>query len=1109
MNLPDWETASISNHISTHTKNSVTDIATVTTIKNLFISDGKVIPDFSEYDKWPNIDGRFEFVPNPDLSRKPEQNFFVQIKGTTDYSERNGVIKYSLKDLAFPAFMHQRTTLDPGILFVVLDPEDMGHERVFWKYMSVEFLNSIKYEQTSITINFKPEDEIKRSKESLDAFYRKLEHIMVHHSFVSTLDDNELSSDEIKRIIALCDEEICECIDRMELYNATRDDVSRRILNRLYNLCVSSLLLNLLRTGRSKASLRLAWEKAMLNIHTKYLGNFLKALKYVGHRTPEAGQSERLMLHYYDFLWQIRKDLQEQHNISVLHNLEKFPIHTDADDVDKEYYALVAQAVDSAAPGPHDLCVSRYYVQKKTPFFVSGKRYYEVTLQLAGIHASKYDRITAYTTTDISTNYSVQIGYTDTTIKLWGIESDIRVITNWSVSIEPRCLNRLAKILYVPMKLTAKYGEYSALMDFLTQTGLSLLDLIDMKEINFQEVLDSVYAASNTCHFKAVLETLRRNYTDSSRKKGRNVVRYLLLDLRSDTIERVLPTIFYPKTLSEDLYLSSQCYPFECNPFISNLTGKKTAENHSASHIALAAGHQKMKQVQPYLALRSATKQTGEIYFEKNTVASDESIRLFNSTLDSWESRQGHRIMEENGMVYIQHYEHRTRYILEQLRFRSRIGNKGQREFNQKFLKDCGIQFSDPLKKLALQNIFADSRVFLIYGAAGTGKTTLINYISRLMSNHRKLYLTNTHAALNNLKRRIESPGSNAAFISLKSFTNSVSLADYDVIFVDECSTIDNRTMALFFDKVNKCNPEAFIVMAGDIHQIESIDFGNWFYYAKDTIQARGASVELLSTWRTNDHNLINLWSEVRKKDICITEKLAFLGPYTTDIGQEVLHQEMEDEVILCLNYDGKFGLNNMNRFFQNANPNGPAVSWYEWSYKKGDRILFNDSSRFPILYNNLKGELVDIQRTSDQITFTVDVETVLTEQDCRGTELTLIDVHENASRIRFTVYQHDDSADDDDEAAQMRSIIPFQLAYAVSIHKAQGLEYDSVKIIIPSNNAERITHGIFYTAITRAKKHLKIYCSSETLKTVIGRIYSEEQNTRSLEIIRTKLSET
>ena len=1106
MNLYTQKAASIEEHISTHTKNSTADIAAVTTIKNLFKSDSKVIPDFSEYDKWPNIDGRFEFIPTPELSRRPEHTFVVQIKGTSNYSEKDGIVKYNLKSLGFPAFMHQRTTLDPGILFIVLDPEDLGCERVFWKYMSVDFLNSINYEQKSTTITFKPEEEIKWSTESRDAFYHKLEHIMVHHSFVSTLDENELSEDEIMRIITLCDEEICESIDRMELYNATRDDVSRRILNRLYNLCTSALLLNLIHLGFSRATLQLAWEKAMLNIHTKYLANFLKALKYVGPRSPEAGQAERLMLHYYDFLWQIKKDLQDHHNISVLHNLENFPIHTDSDDVDKDYYELVARAVDSAAPGPHKLCVSRYYVQKKTPFFVSGKRYYELTLQLAGIHASKYDRLTAYTEIDISTNYSIQIGYTDATIELWGINSEIRVITNWSVSIEPRCLNRLAKILRVPIKLTAKYGEYTALMDFLTQTGLNLLDLIDMKEISFQDVIDSVYSSSNTHHFKAVLELLRRDFTDSSQKKGRNVVRFLLLNLRSDTIECVLPTRFHPKTLSDDLYISSLCYPFERNPFISNLSSKKTAENHSASHIALATGAQKMKQVHPYLAIKGATKQTGEIYFEKNTVASEKSISQFNNTLDNWERKQGYSILEENGMCYIEHYERRTHYILDQLLRRSRIGNKGQKEFNQKFLKECGIQFSDPLKKVALENIFVDSRIFLIYGAAGTGKTTLINYISRLMSNKKKLFLTNTHAALNNLKRRIESPGSDAAFISLKSFTNKVSLIDYDVIFVDECSTIDNRTMANFFSKVS---PDAFIVMAGDIHQIESIDFGNWFYYAKDIIQARGASVELLSTWRTEDRNLISLWDEVRKKDICITEKLTLLGPYTTDIGPEILQQKINDEVILCLNYDGKFGLNNMNRFFQNANQNSPAVSWYEWSYKKGDRILFNDNNRFPILYNNLKGELIDIQKTSDHITFTVDVETVLTEKDCSGTELSLIDVHENTSRIRFTVYSHDENVDDDNEWAQMRSVIPFQLAYAVSIHKAQGLEYDSVKIIIPSNNAERISHGIFYTAITRAKKSLKIFCSSETLNSVINRIYSEEQNKRSLEIIKDKLSKS
>ena len=67
------------------------------------------------------------------------------------------------------------------------------------------------------------------------------------------------------------------------------------------------------------------------------------------------------------------------------------------------------------------------------------------------------------------------------------------------------------------------------------------------------------------------------------------------------------------------------------------------------------------------------------------------------------------------------------------------------------------------------------------------------------------------------------------------------------------------------------------------------------------------------------------------------------------------------------------------------------------------------------------------------------------------------------------------------------------EVAYAVSIHKAQGLEYDSVKIIISNEIEEQITHNIFYTAITRAKKKLKIYWSPETEKSVITRFKKKD----------------
>lgn len=205
-----------------------------------------------------------------------------------------------------------------------------------------------------------------------------------------------------------------------------------------YDMCRSALLLNSLKLGNKHANLKLAWEQALLKIETKYLATFLKGLKYIEDREPDEGQSERLMLKYYNFLWQIRDFLQKEYGMSVLQNLEKFPLNTDK--LDEEYYELVANAVNAVNVTPGELCGSRFYIIKKTPFFVGKERYYEITLQLAGIYATKYNRITAYTKENITTNYSVQIAYIETNINLWGVESKIRVITNWGgYLLIPQC----------------------------------------------------------------------------------------------------------------------------------------------------------------------------------------------------------------------------------------------------------------------------------------------------------------------------------------------------------------------------------------------------------------------------------------------------------------------------------------------------------------------------------------------------------------------------------------------------------------------------------------------------------------------------------------------
>lgn len=105
---------------------------------------------------------------------------------------------------------------------------------------------------------------------------------------------------------------------------------------------------------------------------------------------------------------------------------------------------------------------------------------------------------------------------------------------------------------------------------------------------------------------------------------------------------------------------------------------------------------------------------------------------------------------------------------------------------------------------------------------------------------------------------------------------------------------------------LNKISKNSLLVLAGDIYQIESIDFGNWFFYAKEILPEKSI-VELESTWRTQESTIKDLWDEVRFLKPIITEKLVIDGPFSENIGKNIFDRRDEDEVVLCLNYDGKF----------------------------------------------------------------------------------------------------------------------------------------------------------------------------------------------------------
>lgn len=126
------------------------------------------------------------------------------------------------------------------------------------------------------------------------------------------------------------------------------------------------------------------------------------------------------------------------------------------------------------------------------------------------------------------------------------------------------------------------------------------------------------------------------------------------------------------------------------------------------------------------------------------------------------------------------------------------------------------------------------------------------------------------------------------------------------------------------------------------------------------------------------------------------------------------------------------------------------------------------------------------------QIKFKIELDESINEMDAENYAFELLGESESGkSIISFAINKMNDS--DEDDVDDDLTIVPFQVAYAVSIHKAQGLEYNSVKIIISNEIEEQITHNIFYTAITRAKKKLKIYWSPETEKSVIARFKKKD----------------
>ena len=396
-----------------------------------------------------------------------------------------------------------------------------------------------------------------------------------------------------------------------------------------------------------------------------------------------------------------------------------------------------------------------------------------------------------------------------------------------------------------------------------------------------------------------------------------------------------------------------------------------------------------------------------------------------------------------------------------------------------------GIRIDCEEKKKFLRQIFRNSKVVLICGPAGTGKSTMINHISKYFNDRSKLYLTHTNSANDNLKRKVTA--NKGTFKTIKKFlSQEKSDTEFDVLIIDECSIVSNSDMLKVLDKASF----ELLVLVGDIFQIESIRFGNWFDVCKDII-SNTSVFELTRPYRSSNHKLLETWKMVRNLEDDILEHIT-KNEYSVRLDDSIFDHSEDDEIILCLNYDGLYGINNINKFLQENNKN-ISVQLGIHTYKINDPILFNESAndmgRYgSLIYNNLKGRIVGIENSEDRIQFDIEIDKILTESDVSWYSLELVgNTNDRNSIIRLFVSKYESTDEDDDSSSN--TIVPFQIAYAVSIHKAQGSECKSVKVVITDEVEGMITHNIIYTAITRAKEKLKIYWSPETESKIIKKL--------------------
>jgi exodeoxyribonuclease V alpha subunit len=372
---------------------------------------------------------------------------------------------------------------------------------------------------------------------------------------------------------------------------------------------------------------------------------------------------------------------------------------------------------------------------------------------------------------------------------------------------------------------------------------------------------------------------------------------------------------------------------------------------------------------------------------------------------------------------------------------------------------DLGITLSG--RQLAAVKASVNSKIMVITGGPGTGKTTIINAIIKVCNKMgRKVLLAAptgraakriteaTGREAKTIHRLLEySPGGSSGEGGFK--RNETNPLETDLVVVDEVSMVDTLLMYHFL----KALPAgATLVLVGDIDQLPSVGPGN---VLKDIIDAGRVqvirlneifrqsrqSMIIVNAHRINDGEMpLAAYGEGSLKDFyffAIEEPEKVLEKVISLCKEGLVsrfgYDPLNDIQVLTPMHRGTVGVANLNTELQKAlNPAKEELLRGGKLFKTGDKVMQIRNNYDKDVYNGDIGRVAGIDREMQELKVSYDG--------------------------RLVSYDFSD----------LDEIV---LAYAISVHKSQGSEYPVVIMPVLTQHYMLLQRNLFYTGVTRGKK--------------------------------------